>query len=211
MLSALSIRVWKQTLLDPNEFEAKLGKRAGDVAVTQGNRFTGQGVVGREPRAGKAEPVEIKRQQIEIFAEAERRRRVAKGSADAILMKYEAEAKGVRQLLESKAAGYENLVKSCVGDACAAARLLMIEKIEEIVEKQLQSIKNLKIDKITVWDSAGGGADGKGSSTANFVSSLIRSIPPLQDVAGMAGVELPGYLGRMKEDVAAPKEPPEKT
>ncbi len=162
-------------------------------------------------RAQDVVPKEIERQQIEIAAdaEAERRRRVARGSADAVLMRYEAEARGVRQLLESKAAGYENLVKGCAGDARAAATLLMIEKIEDIVEKQVQAIKNLKIDKITVWDSAGGGADGKGSSTANFVSSLIRSIPPLQDVAGMAGVELPGYLGSMKDDAAA-KEPPAK-
>ena len=58
-------------------------------------------------------------------------------------------------------------------------------------------IKNIKIDKITVWDS--GGRDGKGSSTADFVSSLVKSLPPLQDIAGMAGVELPDYLGRMKE------------
>ena len=142
---------------------------------------------------------EIDRRKIEIAAdaEAERRRRVAKGEADAVLLKYEAEAKGVRLLLDSKAAGYQSLVGSCAGDARSAATLLMIEKIEAVVERQVEAIKNLKIDKITVWDSAGG--DGKGSSTANFISSLVKSLPPLQDVAGMAGVELPDYLGRMKE------------
>ena len=73
----------------------------------------------------------------------------------------------------------------------------MIEKLENIVARQVEAIKNLKIDKITVWDSGGG--DGQGSSTSNFVSSLVRSIPPLQDVADMAGVELPDYLGRLKD------------
>ena len=143
---------------------------------------------------------EIERTKIEIAAdaEAERRRRVAKGDADAVLLKYEAEAKGVRQLLDSKAAGYQALVGSCAGDARAAATLLMIEKIEDVVARQVEAIKNLKIDKITVWDGAHG--DGKGSSTANFVSSLVKSLPPLQDVAGMAGVELPDYLGRMKTE-----------
>jgi flotillin len=86
----------------------------------------------------------------------------------------------------------------------------MIEKIEEIVARQVEAIQNLKIDKITVWDSGGG--DGKGSSTANFVSSLIKSLPPIHEVAGMAGVELPAYLGKVVEgqvpgDAAAKPKP----
>ncbi|NOY83035.1 MAG: flotillin family protein [Kiritimatiellaeota bacterium] len=143
---------------------------------------------------------EIERRKIEIAAdaEAERNRREARGQADAILARYEAEAAGVRKLLSSKAAGYSALVESCAGDARAAASLLVIEKIEEIVARQVEAIKNLKIDKITVWDS--GGADGKGSSTAGFLSSLIKSLPPLQDVAAMAGVELPEYLGKLVEE-----------
>lgn len=145
---------------------------------------------------------EIDKRKIEISAEAEaeRMRREARGQADAILAKYEAEAKGIKQVLESKAAGYASLVNSCAGDAKSAATLLMIEKIEEVVARQVEAIKNLKIDKITVWDSAGGNGEGKGSATANFVSSLIKSIPPLHDVAGMAGVELPEYLGQMVDD-----------
>jgi flotillin len=138
---------------------------------------------------------ETDRRKVEIAAEAqaEKFRREAKGQADATLAKYEAEAKGIRQVLDSKAAGYEALVKSCNGDARAASTLLMIEKIEEIVDRQVEAIKNIKIDKVTVWDS---GNNEKGtSSTANFLSGLIRSIPPLHEVAGMAGVELPQYLG----------------
>ncbi|RJO65902.1 MAG: flotillin family protein [Myxococcales bacterium] len=147
---------------------------------------------------------EIEKQQIEIAAaaEGERQRRVAAGQADAVLLKYQAEAKGVRQVLDAKAAGYESLVKSCNGDAKAASTLLMIEKLEQIVGLQVEAIRNLKIDKITVWDS--GAADGKGSSTANFLAGMIKSLPPLQEIAGMAGVELPDYLGRMKD--AAPKD-----
>ena len=76
--------------------------------------------------------------------------------------------------------------------------LNMVEKIEEIVARQVEAISNLKIDKITVWDSAGSG-NGEGS-TANFVSSLIHSLPPVHDVAKMAGVDLPNYLGSMKEE-----------
>ena len=143
---------------------------------------------------------DIDRRKVEIAAEAEaeRIRRHARGEADAILMKYEAEARGIRQVLESKAAGYEALVRSA-GDARSAATLLMIEKLEEVVAKQVEAIKGLKIDKITVWDS-GATANGKGSSTASFLSSLVTSLPPLQEIAKMAGVELPEYLGRIKPD-----------
>ena len=153
---------------------------------------------------------EIEKRKIEIDAEAlaEKFRREARGQADAILAKYEAEAKGIRQVLEGKAAGYESLVKSCNGDAKAASTLLMIEKIEEIVSRQVEAIKNLKIDKITVWDS-GSHTDKGGSSTANFLSSMIKSLPPLQEIATMAGVELPEYLGKMvdSKDVTEAKEP----
>lgn len=148
---------------------------------------------------------EIEKRKIEIAAEAQAQklRREAKGQADAILAKYEAEAKGIRQVLDSKAAGYGSLVQSCNGDAKAASTLLMIEKIENIVASQVEAIKNIKIDKITVWDSGSGGKGG--SSTANFLSSMIKALPPLQDVASMAGVELPEYLGRMVDSKSAEK------
>ncbi len=147
---------------------------------------------------------QIDRQKIEIAAgaEAEKTRQEAQGVADAILAKYEAEAKGVRQVLDSKAEGYQSLVKGCGGDARAGATFLMTEKIEEIVTLQTEAIKNIKIDKVTVWDSGGG--DG-GSSTSNFMSNLIKSLPPLHEVAGMAGVELPDYLGNIKGEKPAPK------
>ncbi len=152
---------------------------------------------------------EIDKRKIEIAAEAEaeRIRREARGEADGILMRYMAEAEGTKKLLEAKASGYARLVESTRGDAKAAATLLMIEKMQELVQLQVEAISRLKIDKVTVWDSGSGG----NSSTANFVSSLIKSIPPLQDVAGMVGVELPDYLGKMKDSAipAAPAMEPE--
>lgn len=148
---------------------------------------------------------EIDKTKVEIAAEAEAEkiRRVAKGDADAVLLKYEAEAEGIRKVLESKASGYMNLVNACGGDAKAAATLLMTEKIEEIVELQVEAIRNIKIDKVTVWDSAGG--EQTGTSTSKFLSGLIKSLPPLHDVAGMAGVELPEYLGQISPDASDPE------
>lgn len=57
----------------------------------------------------------------------------------------------------------------------------------------IEAIKNIKIDKITVWDT-GAGADGKGS-TANFLSGLMQSVPPLDDLFKQAGMSLPDFLG----------------
>jgi flotillin len=85
------------------------------------------------------------------------------------------------------------LVDSVHGDTQAAATLLMIEKMEDLIGAQVEAISKLKIDKITVWDSGNNG----GSSTANFISGLVKSVPPLQELAAMAGVELPDYLGKM--------------
>jgi len=196
-----------------NQAKANIADYNADLAVKQAAAFQRGEVAKRQAiveiqkaqylaeqeRLNAAEIVlkEVEKRKIEIAAdaEAERIRRQAKGEADGVLLKYEAEATGIKKLLDGKAAGYESLVKSCGGDAKAAATLLMVEKIEQIVKHQVDAIRNLKIDKITVWDSAGG--DGRGSSTANFVSSLIKSVPPLQDVAAMAGVELPAYLGKV--------------
>ena len=174
---------------------AEVAKRSAEMEVQKAQYML-------EQERLKAEEIvreEIAKTQIEIAAEAEaeRQRRVASGEADAILAKYRAEAEGVQAVLEAKAVGYSNLVASAGGDAKAAATLLMVEKIEDIVAHQVEAISNLKIDKITVWDSAGGNGEG---STANFVSSLIHSLPPVHDVAKMAGVDLPDYLGSMKEE-----------
>ncbi len=141
---------------------------------------------------------EIEKRKVEIAAEAEaeKTRREAKGVADAILLKYQAEAEGIRKVLDSKAAGYLELVKGCNGDAKAVATLLMTEKIEQIVQLQVEAIRNIKIEKVTVWDGGGSSKEG-GTATANFLSGLVKSLPPLHEVAGMAGIELPKYLGEI--------------
>jgi flotillin len=175
---------------------SEVAKRIAQVEIEKAQyEFEGQRL-----RAEEIAREEVSKQQIEIAAEAEaeRQRRIARGLADATLAAYNAEAEGQRAVLEAKADGYAKLVKSAGGDAKAAATLLMVEKIEDLVARQTEAIANLKIDKITVWDS-GNNAEG-GGSTSNFVSSLMQSLPPVHDVAKMAGVDLPDYLGSMKEE-----------
>jgi flotillin len=173
---------------------AEVAKREAARAIQDAEYITRMA----ELKAKEVAQQEINKTKLEIEAEgnAERVRREARGEADSILMKYEAEAEGLQKLLEAKALGYERLVKSCNGDTQAAASLLMIEKLEEIVKAQVEAISNMKIDKITVWDS-GGSANG-GNTTADFVSGFIRTLPPLQEIARMAGIELPSYLGRIQ-------------
>ena len=174
---------------------SEVAKRKAQVEIEKAQyEFEGQRL-----RAEEIAREEVSKQQIEIAAEAEaeRQRRIAQGQADATLAAYNAEAEGQRAVLEAKAEGYAKLVQSAGGDAKAAATLLMVEKIEELVARQTEAIANLKIDKITVWDSGNG---GEGGSTSNFISSLIQSLPPVHDVAKMAGVDLPDYLGKVNDD-----------
>ncbi len=187
---------------DLAEAEASAKQRA-DVASAQAEAEIAKAKYDEEEQSLRASEIAretIAKQQVEIAAEAEaeRQRRIARGEADAILAKYEAEAEGVQKVLEAKAQGYSNLVSSASGDPKAAATLLMVEKIEAMVSAQTEAIRNLKIDKITVWDS-GNDKDGN-SATSNFVSSLVQSLPPIHDVAKMSGVELPDYLGSMTEE-----------
>ena len=147
---------------------------------------------------------EIQKRQIELEAEAEAEkiRRKAKGEADAIYARMEAEARGMEEILRKQAAGFAEIVKSAGGDAEAALKLLIADKLEDLMRIQVDAIKNIKIDKVTVWDNGGAGADGK-TSTANFLSGLMKSVPPLEEVFALSGLALPEYLGKKKEEPAA--------
>lgn len=146
-----------------------------------------------------AQEIEKKRRIIEAEAEAEKIRVKAKGEADAIFAKMEAEAKGYFEVLTKQAAGYDKMVQAAGGDADKAYQLLLIEKLPELVRTQVEAVKGINIDHVTVWDS-GNGADGKGS-TANFLSGLMKSVPPLNELFDQAGLNLPEYLAKKKEEV----------
>ena len=137
---------------------------------------------------------QIAKEQAQIAAEAEAEvmRRKAKGEADAIFAKMEAQANGAKEILQKQADGLREIVNAAGGDADDAVKLIISDKLEELMRIQVDAIKNIKIDKVTVWDS--GAADGK-SSTANFISGLMKSVPPLGEVFKQAGMELPAFLG----------------
>lgn len=153
-------------------------------------------------------PAEIAKQRaiIEAQAAAETIRENAKGEADAIFAKMQAEAKGLYEILTKQAEGYKQVVAAAGGDANKAFQLLLIEKLPELVRTQVEAVKNIKIDKITVWDSGNGNGEN-GSSTSNFVSNMMKTVPPLNDLFNMAGLNLPDYLkgGDVKPEAGDPK------
>ena len=136
--------------------------------------------------------IDKRRKELEAEAEAEQMRRKAKGEAEAIYAKMEAEARGVQAMLNAQATGIKKIVEAANGDAANAVRLMVADKLEEIVAKQVEAIKNIKIDKVTVWDS-GTNADGK-TGTSNFLSGMMKSLPPLNEMFDMAGLTLPEFI-----------------
>lgn len=144
-------------------------------------------------------PQEVEKLRIEIAAEAEaeKRRREAQGEADAVLSKYEAEAKGVQKVMEAKAEGYRRLIEACGSDSAVGPTLLLIEQLPKLVAEQVKAIGNLKIDKITVWDQ-GTNANGR-NATTDFLSGMVGALPRLHELAQQAGIELPAALGKLEK------------
>ncbi len=139
---------------------------------------------------------DIERQKVVIAAEAAKSKAIkeAEGQAEANYAVMEAQGRGIREILSKQAEGLQNIVKAAGGNPDKAATLLIIDKLPELVKTQVEAISNLKIDKITVWDN---GANG--GQTANFLSGLIGSVPPLQNIFKMAGMNLPAFMGKMDE------------
>jgi flotillin len=74
----------------------------------------------------------------------------------------------------------------------------MLEHLDNLAEVSSKAISNIKFDKVVVWEN--GASDGK-SSTANFLSGLARSMPPMMQVMkDIGGIELPEALIRFAGD-----------
>jgi len=138
--------------------------------------------------------------EIEAEAQAEVMRRKARGEADAIYAKMEAEARGSKEILAKQAEGMKAFVEAAGQNADAAVKLIIADKLEDLTRIQVEAIKNIKIDKVTVWDSNGVNDQGK-TATANFLSGMLKSIPPMNELFQQAGMELPSYLGKEIGDI----------
>ncbi|MBO4844067.1 MAG: flotillin family protein [Bacteroidales bacterium] len=137
---------------------------------------------------------EIEKQKMIIAAEAEaeKLRREAKGEADAIYAKMAAQANGTLEILSKQAEGFNQMVQAAAGDPQKAVLMLIADRLPELVKTQVEAVKGIKIDKVTVWDG-GNAKDGK-TATSNFISGMMGSVPPLQELFKMAGMTLPSFL-----------------
>ena len=151
--------------------------------------------------------IEKRKKELEAEAEAEQIRRRAQGEADAIRAKMVAEAEGAQALLLKQAEGLHQIVAAAGGDADSAVRLMLADKMEQLMRIQVDAVKNVKIDKVTVWDS-GAGQDGK-TATAGYISGLMKSIPPMSELFDMAGMSLPSFLGEKKAEASSSDTSPE--
>lgn len=164
-------------------------------------------------------PAKIAREEAEINAEAEaeRTRRIHRGHADALRIQKEAEgagaksvlegeaegirakllaeAEGARAALEGRAQGFEKLVGLVGDNPQTVVQLLLTERIVELARVQADAIRGLTFDKIVALGDAAPG---------QFVNGLLGNVLSLHEIARSAGIDLPGYLGKSRDEVTPP-------
>ena len=180
------------------EQQAEAARAAREKATQEADVIVSTEIAKRKAELeAEAEAEQIRRK---AAGEADAIRSRAAGEADAIRSRMLAEAEGQKEILMKQAEGLRAIVEAAGGDPRAAAQLMLTDKMEDLIRIQVEAVKNVKIDKVTVWDS-GEGKDGK-SATAGYISGLMKSIPPLNEMFKMAGMELPPFLGSEKKDDA---------
>jgi len=155
-----------------------------------------------EQRAKLEAPAKAQKARVLVDAEAtaEKRRIEAQAEADAIYMKLEAEARGQYEILAKKGDGLKQIVQAC-GGSTQAFQMLMLEHLDNLADCSARAISNIKFDKVVVWEN--GGHNGK-SSTADFLSGMAKTLPPMMQVMrDIGGVELPEALIKLGADEKA--------
>ncbi|PHI21007.1 flotillin [Lewinellaceae bacterium SD302] len=152
----------------------------------------------REAEEVVAADIERQKAIIDAQAEAERRREIARGEADAVLARYQAEAAGMEELLTKQADGFQKLVDAAGGNAQSAINFLMLDKLAELTKIQTDAIKDVEIDKVVVYDK------GDGQGVGNFVSGLYGMVPQLNDFLQQSGMQLPAGLVNKAETPLTP-------
>ncbi len=138
---------------------------------------------------------------VDAEAAAEQVRIAAKAEADAIYAKLDAEARGNFEMLAKKGEGLQRIIDAC-GGSKEAFQLLMLEHLDNLAEASARAISNIKFDKVVVWENGGG--NGERNNTADFLSGMARSLPPMLSVLkDIGGVELPESLIRLGADSTA--------
>jgi flotillin len=151
-------------------------------------------------------PAKIAKEKRVIEAEAQKQEDILKGQAEGEAVKavLAGEAAGQFEILEKQAEGFKRLVESTGGDPDAAIKMLVVEKLPELVKAQSEIVSNIEFGKITLI-SGGGSGDGD-STVSNFVRDITKSLPGFHELAKSAGIELPEILGKALPETAEEKE-----
>lgn len=185
-------------------------KRAAEAAVQEAqNRALAKAALAQaerveaERRAELEAPAKAQKAKtiVEAEAEAEKRKIEAEAQAAANFAKLEAEARGQYEILAKKGEGLREIIQAC-GGAQQAFQLLMLEHLDKLAETAAQAISNIKFDKVIVWENGGqnGTANGSGS-TAQFLQSMVRTLPPMMQIMkDIGGVELPEFIAKLKPE-----------
>ena len=126
--------------------------------------------------------VKRQRAQVVVKAEAERQAKeeIAKGNAARIIEDGQAEVEVLRQKLV--------LWKDAGADA---ERLFLIQMLPDILSQVVNTVDNLKIDKLTVVDS------GQGTGVQSVFSQIAGSTPALlESLKASTGIDIAGLLSR---------------
>jgi flotillin len=194
-------------------------KREAEAAVQEAqNRALAKAAIAQaerieaERRAAVEAPAKAEKAKVivEAEAEAEKRRIEAKGQAQAIFARLEAEARGQYEILAKKGEGLKQIIEAC-GGAQQAFQLLMLDHLDRLAETAALAISNIKFDKVIVWENGSGGSNGDGqTSTAHFLQSMARVLPPMMQVMkDIGGVEMPEYLARFSPEARSGPVSPE--
>ena len=73
----------------------------------------------------------------------------------------EAQAKGAQEILIRQAEGIKESDSAAGGSSDSAVKLLIADKLEELMRIQVEAVKGIQIDKVTVWDNGGNSLTGK--------------------------------------------------
>jgi flotillin len=142
-------------------------------------------------------PAEIAKQEVVIAAEAQKQKDIKQGEAEgeALQAKLTGEAEGNKEILLKRAEGLQSLVAASGNDADKAAMLMIAEDLPELTRIQVAAIRNIKFDKIVVWDQGGKSGDGS-NATGNFVRNMMNIVPPQSELFKMTGMQLPDWIGK---------------
>jgi flotillin len=148
-------------------------------------------------------PAEIAKRKKIIEAEAQKQQEILQGQAkgEATMAEMQGEATGMQSILEKQAEGFRQLVSAANGQPEMAVQFLIANRLSELMDIQVGAIKNVKFDKVTVWDS-GANSDGK-TATADWLSGLMKVVPPLGELFNMSGMSLPDWMGHPTAEATA--------